>query len=130
MFLATISIGAAISDAHNVGGNFGKLWLEQHGAPPSSNGSKNSLWDWGSAPHGYETVDGKLYPSGYMDQWYYPDFMTNSTPILVNITAPNSGNYSSSDSTSSDAINEDPWVLAQTTGRPVRVFSLPQGTLK
>jgi len=130
VFIAMISIGAAIYDAQDVGGNFGKLWLEQHGVRSLSIGSNYSLWDWGGVPHGYETTGGKLYPSGYPDQWYYPDFMTNSTPILINITAPNSGNYSGLDSTSAGVVNEDPWVLAQITGRPVRVFSHPQGTLK
>lgn len=130
VFIAMISAGAAIYDANYVGGNFGKSWLEQHGAHSFVSGAKNSLWNWGGSPHGYTTDGIKLYPSGYLDQWYYPAFVTNSTPILINISAANSGNRSLSTAPSADAVYEDPWVLAQITGRPVRVFSAPSETLK
>ncbi len=76
-------------------------------------------------PQGYKIIGDKLYPSGYIDQWYLPAFIANSTPILINITAANSGN----NLPSADLIQEDPWILAQITGRPVRVFSSPKGTL-
>ncbi len=44
-FIAIISIGAAVNDAHYVGGNFGKSRLPQHGARSNASGSKNSLWN-------------------------------------------------------------------------------------
>ncbi len=122
--LAIIAIVASACSSNYVGGDFGKQWLEQHGARPLD-ASKNSLWDWGGVPQGYKIIGDKLYPSGYIDQWYFPAFVANSTPILINITSANSGN----NSLSADLIQEEPWILAQIAGRPVRVFSSPKRTL-
>ncbi len=128
--IAIISIGAAVHDAHYVGGNFGKSWLEQHGARSNASGSKNSLWNWGGSPQGYAVGGGKLYQLGFGGQRYYQDFTTNNTPILINISSANGTNRSLLNAIPADAIYEDPWVLAQITGKPVRVFSHPAGTLK
>ncbi len=123
--LALIMLCMAAYGTQNVGGDFGRLWLQQHGVTFSTASVNNSLWNWGSAPEGYTILNGKLYPNTYGPSWYYPDFLSSSTPIVINRTSTNNTNY-----ISPDLMYEDPWVLAQLTGQPVVVVNNPSpGTL-
>jgi hypothetical protein len=92
--------------SQNVGEDFGKSWLQQHGTQPNATQNTTSLWSWGNAPKGYTIYNGKPIPPGSGPQWYYPNLITNSTPIVTN-------------STSLNSMYEDPWVLAEFTGQPV-----------
>jgi hypothetical protein len=80
-FKATFAIGLCIflavcnaqpqSHAQNVGGDYGRSWLNaSSGQSPSSPGassSGNSLWNWGGAPKGRIAVNGKLV----IDPYYF-----------------------------------------------------------
>lgn len=124
-FLALIVLVAADYDVQYVGGDFGRTWLLQHGGMPSAANTNNSLWNWGGMPKGYAILNGNPYPAIYGPAWYYPDFLTNSTPIVINSSAANNANYISSDLLPPNFIYEDPWILAQTTGRPVVIANSP-----
>jgi hypothetical protein len=78
--------------------------------------NKTSLWSWGNAPKGYTIYNGKPIPPGSGPQWYYPSPTTNNTPIITNSTALNS-------------MYQDPWVLAEFTGRPVMIINSSAGPL-
>ncbi len=121
-FLVLIALSGSAYNAQNFGGDFGRSWLQQHGAMPSTANANNSLWNWGSAPKGYTVSNGNLYSTVYGPEWYYPDFMTNSTPIVINGTSVNNANY-----ISPNFMYEDPWILAQITGQPVIVINNPTG---
>jgi hypothetical protein len=124
----SIIILAAAYDAQDVGGDFGKSWLQQHGVQPSSAvETQNSLWNWGNAPKGYMFSDGDVIPPGYGTQWYYPGLVVNSTPIIINKTAMASNNYLLPNLQLS--IPEDAWLLSQLTGRPVAITETPNGLL-
>lgn len=125
LMLAMTVLYATIASAYalNVGGDFGRSWLDQHGDKSVVSQGKAGLWDWGGAPKGYQLIGGKLYPAGSdtTPQWYYPYFMTNATPIVINkSTLLTDKNYIPLDFLSPDFVN-DPWVLAQISGRPVLV---------
>jgi hypothetical protein len=70
IFLAT-SCAQSQSNAQNVGGDYGRAWLNnfntQNEKPvaDNSNGKSNDLWNWGSAPKGRIAVNGKLVPDPY-----------------------------------------------------------------
>ena len=122
-----ITILATAYGAQDVGGDFGKSWLEQHGTQLSpATGTQNSLWNWGTAPKGYTLSDGQIIPPGYGTQLYYPNFLTNSTPITLNSTNAVSSNLVPNFQSS---ISEGDWLQAQLTGRPIAVTSTPNGPL-
>jgi hypothetical protein len=128
-FLALSIIGMAFaSDFQNVGNDFGKSWLQQNGTIFVKE-TRPSLWTWGNLPKGYTNVNGTLYPPGYEPEWYYPDFMISNIPILINRSANNRNFYIPPDFLSTPFIHEDPWIVAQLTGRPVATFSVPSGPL-
>jgi hypothetical protein len=127
--LSLAIIGTTLaSDFQNVGKDFGRSWLQQNGTIFVKE-DKTSLWNWGNLPKGYTYVNETLYPPGYGIEWYYPDFMISSTPIMINRTAINGNFYIPQDFISPPFINENPWLLAQLTGRPVATFSSPRGHL-
>jgi len=80
----------AVQCYQNVGGDFGKSWLEQHGTKPVSIvEAQNNLWNWGSTPKGYTIYNNTLYPPGYGPKWFYPAILTSSAPVVVNSTEAN-----------------------------------------
>lgn len=115
---------AVASDLKKVGGDFGRSWLNQNGTAFVTE-TKNSLWNWGSMPKGYTIVNGTAYPPGYGIQWYYPSFMTSSTPLIINRTAISRNTYNPPEYISPEFMYESPWILAQLTGRPVATISAP-----
>lgn len=115
----------ADSRMKNVGEDFGKSWLAQNSnkyaaSASPSNGSKD-LWAWGGKPLGYEIIKGEIYPQIAPTELYYPMFMSNSTPILINGTRLiQNSNYVPPEFALNGFVN-DPWYLAQLTERPVVV---------
>ena len=49
----------------DVGGDYGASWLKEHGEEPKIEETRNNLWNWGSAPKGFEIYNGTVYPPGY-----------------------------------------------------------------
>ena len=114
--LYVISHVAALT-SQNVGEDFGKLWLQEHGTHPNTTQNTTNLWSWGNSPKGYTIYNGKPIPPGSGPQWYYPGgTMNNNTPIITNSTA-------------LDKMSEDPWVMAMFTGRPVMKVNASMGPL-
>jgi len=94
-----------------VGGDYGVSWLEEHGTKPRVEETRNNLWSWGSAPKGFKIYNGTLYPPGQAPQWYYPSYVTEGTPIIINSSA--------AGGRPADYADLDPWLTAQLSGRPV-----------
>jgi hypothetical protein len=112
----------------NVGEEFGASWLENYGTMPTSTLEiQKNLWGWGNAPKGYKINNGVLYPPGYEPQWYYPSFMANSSPIIINNTMVD--NYIMPYSQSPNSFYTDPWLLSQLSGRPVSMVKVPKSLL-
>lgn len=117
----------AAAQMQTTGGDFGKTWLEGHGASTVSSDEKNNLLNWGSYPRGYQVINGQVKPILASTKIYYPLFMTNSTPVYINGTAAmDERNYTRQDFLSQDFLSpdfiEDPWLYAQMIEQPVIVF--------
>ncbi len=128
LLLVMCGLALASPQMQNVGDEFGKTWLVENAdkyAPPTTG---SDLWNWGGNPLGYEVQNGKIYPVLAPSQWYYPTFMSNSTPLLVNGTAFLKNQiYVRPDFISPDYAS-DPWYLAQIMERPVIVtYPAPVG---
>ncbi|MFZ2536943.1 hypothetical protein [Methanothrix sp.] len=106
----------------DVGGEYGASWLKEHGGEPKIEETRNNLWNWGSAPKGFEIYNGTVYPPGYAPSRYYPYYAVNSTPIIINSDAGNGQQ-------TADNTGIDPWLTAQLSGRPVTLISEPKGVL-
>ncbi|GAB6264799.1 MAG: hypothetical protein STSR0001_02430 [Methanothrix sp.] len=106
----------------DVGGEYGASWLKEHGEEPKIEETRNNLWNWGSAPKGFEIYNGTVYPPGYAPSWYHPYYAGNSTPIIINSNAGNGQQ-------TADNAGLDPWLTAQLSGRPVALISEPKGVL-
>ena len=106
----------------DVGGEYGASWLKEHGGEPEIEETHNNLWNWGSAPKGFEIYNGTVYPPGYAPSWYHPYYAANSTPIIINSNAGNGQQ-------TADNTGLDPWLTAQLSGRPVALISKPKGVL-
>ncbi len=112
----------------DVGEDFGTAWLEEHGSQPVSVlEAQNSLWDWGNVPKGYKILNGTLYPPGYGPTVYYPTLMAALDPIVLNNTMV--ANYISPNLQTSTPYYQDPWLLAQLSGRPVVTLNMPESPL-
>ena len=109
----------AIAQPVNVGGEFGKSWLNSFGNKNVVQERNGSLWTWGSVPKGQMVINGTLEPIG-TSAWYYPFFPESSTPIILNATYPiiDASPFPSSDFSTNYSL-EDPWFVAQITGHPV-----------
>jgi hypothetical protein len=128
--LAILSLCPVASQMLDVGGDFGKSWLVQFSnkfadsdtAARNATPGAGDLWSWGGRPLGYEVIGGRLIPVTAQPEYYYPFFMTNSTPIIINGTTNTfSGNNNLPLDFLSPAYTTDPWFLAQITDRPVIV---------
>ncbi len=124
LFIALALCSLSLAMTQDVGGNFGDSWLIKYSNKFVSNkdSSTNDLWYWGGTPHGYEVFNGKLYPLLAPTEWYYPAFMSNTTPIVLNGTALIKDKaLMPIDLLFQDFMN-DPGSIAQTTERPVMVM--------
>jgi len=121
LILVVLSCGLAASQMQVVGGDFGKSWLSMHSSKFPTSDAKNGLWNWGGSPKGYERIGNTVQPVLAPSQIFYPAFMSNATPVVVNGTTSWGGsNYLSPDFYSPDFV-DNPWMLAQTLERPVIV---------
>lgn len=102
-----------------VGGDFGKAWLQSQDQVEKvetnrTNVTTDGLWSWGSVPKWHMLIDGRLEYLG-AGMWFYPAFPINSTPIIenANLSAKNAPDFASPE------MLNDPWMIAQVSGRPV-----------
>jgi len=105
----------------DVGGDFGILWLQEHGKKPNVEEPRNNLWNWGNAPKGFKIFNGTVYPPGHGPLWYYPNYGSDETPIVINSSV--------AGGLTADYSGLDPWLTAQLSGRPVAFVSEPAGVL-
>jgi len=111
--LAFLLVGLAVSESTQVGGDFGKSWLNQFGNEPVILDKPDTLWSWGSIPKGQMLIDGKLEPIGELSI-FYPAFPVNNTPIYLNRTE-----LRGTADLASPYLTSDPFFVAQTTGQPI-----------
>ncbi|MDH7596464.1 MAG: hypothetical protein QHG98_01785 [Methanothrix sp.] len=118
-----LSVPPAVSitgeGTQQVGGGFGKAWLQslelmESAGVNRTNTTADGLWSWGSVPKWHMLVGGRLEYMG-SGAWFYPAFPTNSTPIIENasLSAKNAPDFASPE------MLNDPWMIAQVSGRPV-----------
>jgi hypothetical protein len=121
LVLLGASLAASQSQTLSVGGSYGAVWLSNYGNKFPGADSQNNLWKWGGAPRGYERVGNAIQPVLAPSQIYYPQFMSNATPVVINATTQMyNGYYLPLDFYSPD-MSSDPWMLAQQLERPVIV---------
>ncbi|HSD59196.1 MAG TPA: hypothetical protein VLB04_13545 [Methanotrichaceae archaeon] len=115
----------ALAQPVNVGGEFGKSWLNSSGSKNVVQERSGDLWTWGAVPKGQMLINGILEPIG-ISTWYYPFFPESSSPIILNATSPiiDATPFPSSDFSSRYPL-EDPWFVAQITGHPVIFRTMP-----
>jgi hypothetical protein len=123
MILTVLAIAAScllpgFAQPVQIGGDYGKNWLVNNGDRSVVREPSGDLWSWGTVPKGQYLTNGVLESIG-ASTIYYPSFLENSTPIVLNSTA-NLAGYFPPDFSSPDFL-DDPWFLAQLTGRPVIV---------
>jgi hypothetical protein len=121
-FLALLAASAAAFGAESVsvGGDFGQSWLKNLPYQPETSDSDSAgLWDWGGVPRGKEVVKGTLQPedNGTDEVDFSGITWLGEEPIgppsRINYTgAPVDFMY--------PFYSDDPWILAQHTGRVVR----------
>jgi hypothetical protein len=122
-FLALIAASTAASGAEpvSVGGDFGQSWLKNLPYQPeiSTEDAGSGLWSWGGVPTGMKVVNGTLQPvdnnTDVIDyagiEWLGSEPL--GPPSYINYTgAPVDFMY--------PFYSDDPWILAQHTGRVVR----------
>ncbi|NPV63283.1 MAG: hypothetical protein HPY61_11790 [Methanotrichaceae archaeon] len=117
--------GRAVSPYYqSVGGDFGKVWIQNFLAqsrPPVQTSNNTSLWNWGGSPIDKTIVDGRLVPkdeSGTVTiralDWLgerplgEPVYLNSS--YNLGMAAPMSPLY----------LSDDPWIRAQQLGTVVR----------
>jgi hypothetical protein len=124
MVVMALLIVPAISQPTWVGGNFGDTWLAQYG---NKNVVKQSsgLWSWGTIPKGQMLSNGKLTELS-PGTVFFPAFLTNTTPIILNAMTPGEAiRRSNLSQISNPYLTEDPWFVAQTADQPVFFRQLP-----
>ena len=124
MLVLAILIIPVVSQPTPVGGTFGETWLTNYGNKNVIDQAK-SLWDWGTIPKGQILSNGKLIEIGPAEL-IYPAFPENSTPIIMNATTPEETIQGlNASQIYNPVLFDDPWFIAQTTGRPVLFRQLP-----
>lgn len=126
--LALLAACAAASGAEpvKVGGDFGTAWLKNLPYQPQTSATNNGsgLWSWGGVPSGMKVVNGTLRPvyNGTDVVAYAGIAWLGAEPLGQALSLNGSDipidlanvNYLST------FTSDDPWVLAQHYGRPVR----------
>lgn len=121
--LALLAATAAASGAEpvSVGGNFGMSWLKNLPYQPATSDDGSGLWSWGGVPRGREVVN---------DTLELTEVEANNTGLTgltwlgeESFGPPAQLKYPK---TSPDFMypfySDDPWILAQHTGRVVRTY--------
>ncbi|NYT01768.1 MAG: hypothetical protein GKC10_03285 [Methanosarcinales archaeon] len=111
--LAFFLMGLTLAQPTQVGGDFGKSWLDQYGDEPVILDKPETLWTWGSIPKGQMLIGGKLEPIGDL-AIFYPAFPVNNTPLYLNRTE-----LRGATDLASPYLTSDPFFVAQTTGQPI-----------
>lgn len=124
--LLAASVAAPGAEPVKVGGDFGTAWLKNLPYQPQTTTDDNGrgLWSWGGVPAGMKVVNGTLQPvDNGTDQVDYAGIAwlgaeplkqplsLNGSDVPIEIA---NVNYLST------FASDDPWVLAQHYGRPVR----------
>jgi len=128
VLVIALSTIPAITQAIDVGGNYGKTWIADNGGnnaiPQATIPQATGLWDWGLIPKGQMLVNGKLQLAG-------PGYLINPTegvtPIILNEATPQSmaTSLNASQLSNNTTMVEDPWYIAASTEQPVLVRTLP-----
>lgn len=140
LFIFAAALLAQGTSPQPVGGDFGRTWLSgqpaedipavstDSAASADSSASSDStsdsvadeggssLWSWGHIPKGQMLVGGVLEPIGDA-MWFYPAFMEDNTTLLINGT---NKTKNLTDTFTPEMVN-DPWMISQSSGRPVLV---------
>ncbi len=127
MFVMALLIVPAVSEFTQISGSYGETWLAESGNKNviKQQSPNQGLWSWGTIPKGQILSNGKLTQLGPATL-IYPAFPTSTTPIIYNATTPQEAirGLNASD-LNNPMISEDPWVMAQTSDRPVLFRDLP-----
>lgn len=121
LILVLLGSGLAASQIQAVGGDYGKSWLSMNSNKFPKSDLQNNLWNWGGSPMGYERIGSTIQPVLAPKQIYYPSFMSNATPLVVNGTTMMDNRYYMSPDFSSPDFVENPSMLAEILERPVIV---------
>jgi hypothetical protein len=126
--LALLAASTAASGAEpvSIGGDFGQSWLKNLPYQPtvSTEDGGSGLWSWGGVPTGMKVVNGTLEPvdNGTDEVDFAGIAWLGSEPLGQPVSLNESDvpvnladvNYLS------PFYSDDPWILAQHYGRPVR----------
>jgi len=109
-----------------VGGDFGTAWLKNLPYQPAADtdGNDTGLWSWGSTPRWMNVVNGTLEPIVVGDDevdfagiaWLGADFVGASVELNESVVP----KALSQANVLSPYYSDDPWVLAQHYGVPIR----------
>lgn len=121
--LLAVSTAATGAEPVNIGGDFGQSWLKNLPYQPtaSTEDDGSGLWSWGGVPTGTKVVNGTLEPvDNNTDEvdfagiaWLGEEPLGPPT-YINNSGAPVDFMY--------PFYSDDPWILAQHTGRVVRTY--------
>lgn len=117
VMLMALSLLPAMAEPLQVGGDYGRSWLTNFGDRSVVREPSGGLWSWGATPKGQFLSNGTLEPIG-TSTIYYPAFTEEQRPLLINRTNNLNAGYFPQDFTS-PYFMDDPWIIAQITGRPV-----------
>ncbi len=123
VLLTALLMVPALSQPVNVGGEFGKSWLQNSGNKNVVSQS-SGLWDWGNMPKGQMLVNGKMVQAG-------PGYLINPnsglTPIVLDDVTPGETvrKMNLSQLNNNTNLLEDPWYVAASTEHPVLVRTGP-----
>ena len=92
MVIAAFCLILASAQPQQIGGDYGKSWLNKFGNKNVVRDELDGLWSWGTTPKGQLLINGTLLPEG-ITTVYDPSFLDNRSPIILNRTA---GSISSS----------------------------------
>lgn len=123
LLVFVLALAVVVGDAQQqLSGAFGRSLLqsmEEERGDRMNETQASGLWSWGSVPKWHMLIGGKLEYMG-VGMWFYPAFPSNNTPIIENasLTAKNAPDFASPE------MLNDPWMIAQVSGRPVLFRSL------
>ena len=107
-----------LCQSQQVGGDFGKSWIENYGNKNVVKEAPAGLWTFGGIPKGNVLSNGKLIQLGPAEL-IFPAFPETTTPIIMNATTPQNMIGANASEINPMYLNQDPWFIAQTTGAPV-----------
>ena len=128
IILSLMVLGMACISTHgaepvNVGGDFGTAWLKNlpYQQRFSTAGDEGGLWSWGGTPRWMKAVNGTLETIEDEEPDYYADLVwlgySLGSPVTLNQSNPIA---LSNAYLLTPYYSDDPWVLAQHYGVPIR----------